>query len=441
MVRTMPNHSHFPLSPSALLRAIFAAILLWPVTAVASGVAPAQFTDPQSDVESIMAASVDRLALMPNVAAWKWRHHQPVADPERERIVLLQTSQQASTLGIDAQSSEALFLLQIRLARQVQERLFEQWRKGGFDEKTADLDLNTVLRPRLDTLGTKLLHAIAVALPELKSEQFAWYAGRYANYLRRSRRLNESDAAQLMDAVSHVRARTMPLQQRILATGVVRIGMTGDYAPFSLEADHRLQGLDVDLALEFAKSLGVQARFVHTSWPSLMTDYAAGRFDLAMSGISITPQRSAIARFSIPYQAGGKTALARCTEAVKFRSLEDIDRSQTRVIVNPGGTNESFVREHLHAARIIDYPDNRTIFNELLAGRADVMITDDIEAELQHRRQPLLCRSSQNTFTKSSKAWLLQPDEQFAARADAWLSKQLMRGVVEKLLEQALGGK
>jgi len=65
------------------------------------------------------------------------------------------------------------------------------------------------------------------------------------------------------------------------------------------------------------------------------------------------------------------------------RGLTSVDRPKVRVIVNPGGTNEQYVRSNVHHAQIVVYPDNRAIFDEITAGHADVMITDDVEAELQ----------------------------------------------------------
>jgi cyclohexadienyl dehydratase len=109
-----------------------------------------------------------------------------------------------------------------------------------------------------------------------------------------------------------------------------------------------------------------------------------------------------------------------------------------RVIVNPGGTNEAFVRERLHSASIQVFPDNRAIFGELVAGRADVMITDDIEAELQHRLHPELCRTSRATFTRAQKAWLVQPDAELLARVDAWLGQRVKERAVARLIEQEL---
>jgi cyclohexadienyl dehydratase len=169
-----------------------------------------------------------------------------------------------------------------------------------------------------------------------------------------------------------------------------------------------------------------------------MRDYHDGAFDVALSGISITPERAASARFSVPYQSGGKTPIARCSERTKLATLAQIDDERVRVIVNPGGTNEAFVRAELKRASVRVFADNRAIFDELLAGRADVMITDDVEAELQHRRHPELCRTNKLTFTRADKAWLVQPDDQLVSTVDAWLKSRLRDRTVARLLSRAL---
>ncbi len=147
-------------------------------------------------------------------------------------------------------------------------------------------------------------------------------------------------------------------------------------------------GADIALAQSLAADLGLEAVFVPTSWPTLMPDLAADRFDVALSGISITSERAAAASFSLPYHTGGKTILARCADRARFDTPQELDEARVRVIVNPGGTNEAWVRANLGQAQIRVHPDNRSIFQEIVAGRADAMVTDDVEAELQARRHP-----------------------------------------------------
>ena len=84
-------------------------------------------------------------------------------------------------------------------------------------------------------------------------------------------------------------------------------------------------------------------------------------------------------------------------------------------IVNPGGTNEKFARANLKKARILVHPDNVTIFQQIVDGKADLMMTDAIEARLQSRLHPELCAvHPQQPFDFAEKAYLLPRDEAFS---------------------------
>ncbi len=229
---------------------------------------------------------------------------------------------------------------------------------------------------------------------------------------------------------------------RVLDSKKLRIGTTGDYPPYTeLDvANGRFEGLDIDLAIDLAESLGAEPVFVQTSWPTLMEDLAADRFDIGVGGISRALPRQRAAFFSTPYRRFGKTPIARCGDRERFDSLAKIDQPEVRVIVNPGGTNEAFALQHIKRAELIVYPDNRTIFTEIADDRADVMITDSDEVLYQQRIEPSLCATMPGrTFTESEKAFLMPRDMIWKLYVDAWFDELRLQGTLDRMFATYFG--
>jgi cyclohexadienyl dehydratase len=145
-----------------------------------------------------------------------------------------------------------------------------------------------------------------------------------------------------------------------------------------------------------------------------------------------------VAAFSSPVAHGGKTALGRCADRARFARDADIDQPGVRVIENSGGTNEQFARRHLSRATLVVHPDNIGVFSELLASRADVMYTDDVEIERLTRHEPRLCRLIGDVFEPADKALLALPATGFIEAADRWLASPEARGVPQSLLQDAI---
>jgi cyclohexadienyl dehydratase len=209
----------------------------------------------------------------------------------------------------------------------------------------------------------------------------------------------------------------------ILARGVVRVGVTGDYAPFALrDAAGAVHGLDIDMAESLAAALGVKLEIVPTKWADLLTDIAGDRFDIGMGGISITLARQKLAFFSTAVLRTGKSAIARCDAKAKFPSLAEIDRPGVKVITNPGGTNEKFDRATLKSAEIVVFPTNTGVWDELIAGHADLMITDNVETRLQQKLHPELCAiNPDKPFDFGELGYLLPRDVALKSWVDLWL--------------------
>jgi cyclohexadienyl dehydratase len=209
----------------------------------------------------------------------------------------------------------------------------------------------------------------------------------------------------------------------ILARHTLRVCTTGDYKPYSfLRADGQFEGIDIDLAEGLAKSLGAKAEYVKTSWSNLMNDFI-GKCDIAVGGVSTTLERQKRAFFTAPYMEDGKTPIVRCDDVEKYQTVAQIDQPNVRTIVNPGGTNERFAKQFFPHSQLIEYPDNVTIFRQILDGKADVMVTDASETLLQQKLNPGLCSvHPDKPFQFGEKAYLLpRGDVPFQQYVDQWL--------------------
>ena len=198
--------------------------------------------------------------------------------------------------------------------------------------------------------------------------------------------------------------------QEIRERGVLKVGSTGDYNPMSYldPATGEYVGFDAALTEDLAAALGVGLEYVPTSWPTLMEDTLAGKFDLAICGITVTDARKEQALMSEGYLENGKTILVRAEDAEKYTSLGDVNKPEVRVMVNPGGLNEQFARRHLTHAQIIVHPKNEEIPRLVAEGRADAMVTEITEAPWYVKSDPRLAAPLlDRPFTRGEIAVLL----------------------------------
>lgn len=226
----------------------------------------------------------------------------------------------------------------------------------------------------------------------------------------------------------------------IRARGVLRVGTTGDYKPFTFrEPDGSLRGADIDMARRLATHLGVKVEFVPAVRGTLNQDFAAKKFDLAMGGVTILPARAELGVFTQPVFVDGKRPIARCADRDRFTSIAAIDSPDVRVVVNPGAANEQFARANFPHAKLAVHRDNASVFQEIRDGRADVMVTDGIEVDHQAHIHPDLCPAKVPApFTRLEKAYWVQRDADLDAAVTGWLDAEIRSGGWTRTLDAAL---
>lgn len=166
----------------------------------------------------------------------------------------------------------------------------------------------------------------------------------------------------------------------ILSTGVLKVGTTGDWNPMSVRdpATNSYKGFDIDIMTELAKDLGVKVEFVPTDWKTLVNGVVAGQYHITGSA-SISPARMKAAGFSESYISVEILPFTAKENAGKFADHDAINQEGVKVATTLGTTFEKLVREWYPKAdiKVVEAPARG--YQEVLAGRADVFITSNIE--------------------------------------------------------------
>ena len=172
-----------------------------------------------------------------------------------------------------------------------------------------------------------------------------------------------------------------------------------------------------------------------------MADLATDKFDMAMGGITRNAERAKVALLSAGYLADGKTQLVRAADKDKYRTIGDIDKPDVRVVTNPGGTNEKFDRANFKVAQIVVVEKNLLVPQALADGKADVFITDGVEAILIAKTNPgLVAVDPTHPFTHDEKGYLLHQDDAALLTAlNAWEAKAQADGTYARLRAKWIG--
>jgi polar amino acid transport system substrate-binding protein len=177
---------------------------------------------------------------------------------------------------------------------------------------------------------------------------------------------------------------------RAQEAGILRWGGDAEGgAPF-VESDpndpQKLIGFDVEIAELIARELGRRPEFVQVQFTSLDQSAVRGDFDIGLSGIEDTPARRGAVAASIPYYAFREVITVRAADRDRFRSLADL---KGRRVATLGGTiayDALLEAERTYGITTVSYEDDVHPYSDLLVGRVDAVLLDNVLADRAMRR-------------------------------------------------------
>ena len=189
-------------------------------------------------------------------------------------------------------------------------------------------------------------------------------------------------------AVSDAHPQVSKLE-KITKSSKVAICIWPEYYAISYKnpRTNELEGIDIDLARELAKELKAEIQWVETTFATFIPDLQTGKCDIGMFGLAASLARAQAVEFSRPYLIASSVAVTR-KDHPKVKTWDDIDRKDVTVAVQLGSVAEPLMRSYLKNANVLAVQPPATREQEVMAGRADLLVTDLAVAKKMESMHP-----------------------------------------------------
>jgi cystine transport system substrate-binding protein len=167
------------------------------------------------------------------------------------------------------------------------------------------------------------------------------------------------------------------LLDAVKARGTLRVGMEGTYPPFNYldPATGLMTGYDADVARLVGAGLGVKVALVSAEWSEMFQGLEAGRYDVIINQVSMTPQRQRVVDFSRPYTYSASQLILRKNDDHAYLVATDL-KGKT-IGVAKGSAYEMQARA-IPGAIVRSYPAAPEHLQDLAFGRIDAVLNDSL---------------------------------------------------------------
>jgi polar amino acid transport system substrate-binding protein len=163
----------------------------------------------------------------------------------------------------------------------------------------------------------------------------------------------------------------------IVARGTLRVGMEPGYMPFEMtNKKGEIIGFDVDMAKRMAKAMGVKLELVSTAWDGIIPALITKKFDIIMSGMTLTQERNLKISFASPYIVIGQSVLIDKKLSGDVKSYKDLNDKKYKVASKLGTTGEQATKRMIPNATYISFETEQEGVMDLLNGKVDAFVYD-----------------------------------------------------------------
>ncbi|WP_203299076.1 amino acid ABC transporter substrate-binding protein [Marinobacter sediminum] len=195
----------------------------------------------------------------------------------------------------------------------------------------------------------------------------------------------------------------------------IRVGMSGQYFPFTFVEQDTLKGFEVDVMNAVAQEMGREVEYQTAAFSGLFGMLGAGRIDTVANQITITEERQQAYLFSEPYVYDGAQVVTKAGND-DINGVEDL-KGKT-VAVNLGSNFEALLRDLPYADEIDIKTYESNIERDTALGRVDAFVMDRVSASQIIKEKPLPLALAGPTFSQITNAYPFKDTERGRALRD-----------------------
>lgn len=217
-----------------------------------------------------------------------------------------------------------------------------------------------------------------------------------------------------------------PWAKKVLERGVLKVGLD-TFVPWAMkDKTGKFIGFEIDIAEALARDMGVKVQYVPTAWNGIIPALLAGRFDILIGGMTITPERSERVIFTEPYEYSGQSIAANAKVAPGLSRVEDFNKEGMKISVRMGTTAEVAARELFPLATLLPFGDEGQAIQELKNGKAHAFIgSAPLPAQTAAKNPDQVYLPVSGMITKEPIGMALAPKYRDALPAlNQWIGKQ-----------------
>ena len=229
---------------------------------------------------------------------------------------------------------------------------------------------------------------------------------------------------------------------KIKADGVLKVGTEAQYPPYEFkDAEANFAGVDIALAEQIAKDLGVELKVVDMKFDGIIPAVQAGQVDLGIAAFSNTPERAKVVDFSENYESSVQKLVVAADKVNEYTTKEAL--AGKKIGAQKGSIQSGVVKEELKDSQLFELDKYPALALEIQNGNIAGLVADEAVADSIVETSGGKLAIANYTFTSEAAnvgkaALMAKGNEALQAEVNKTIQKMIDDGSWQKAYDDAV---